>query len=262
MRTSALFWGSLLVIIGLLFMLSNLNIVTINIWNLIWPLFLIALGVWTLWGNSLGRRLESERVVIPRDDAQRARVRVQHGAGRLEVRAGGDGGNLVEGSFGGGLDYHTRREGDLLDVRMASPVRIFPFFWTPGWNLNWSFGLHRDVILALDFETGANESRIDLTDLKVTDLRLQSGASSTDLILPADAGYTRVHIETGAASFNIHVPIGVAARVKVGGALSSVNVDRTRFPKQGGFYQSSDYDSAANKTDIVVQIGVGSVTVS
>ena len=66
---------------------------------------------------------------------------------------------------------------------------------------------------ALEFNTGAGEARLDLTDLRVTNLRLQTGASSTDVTMPANAGHTKAKIDAGAASITIRIPSGVAARI-------------------------------------------------
>jgi hypothetical protein len=69
-------------------------------------------------------------------------------------------------------------------------------------------------------------------------------------------------VSSGAASVNIRIPQGVAARIRWRGGLSSINVDPSRFPRFGDTYQSPDYDSAANKVDLDVEMGVGSVTVN
>jgi hypothetical protein len=261
MRNSSYFWGIILVLIGVLFLISNFGwLVGINLWNLVWPLFFIGLGFWILWGVFVHRSTSEEYKAIAIEGAARAQVRINHGAGRLEVRGGAGNSNLLEGTFSGGLVSTTQRVGDLLDVRMSTPSRYIPF-WFPTSGLNWSFSFNKDILLALDFQTGADEARIDLTDLQVTDLRFHSGASSSDISLPAHAGVTRVEVEIGLASLNILVPDGVAARIHTRGGLSSTSINRQRFPRIGDFYQSPDYDSAENKVEIRAEVGVGSVTI-
>jgi hypothetical protein len=267
MRKSSLFWGGILIVIGALLLLNNLGVLDVNLWSLIWPLFLIALGLWILWGFVAGpRSVEAKEVAIPLEGAGRARVRIRHGAGRLHVSTGAGPGELVTGTFGGGLDYRMRRDGDMLDVEMRVPSDGFPPFfmpwnWGPGGALDWSFGLNSEIPLSLDLETGASDTRLDLTDLRVTDLRLKTGASATDLTLPANAGHTRVDIGAGVASVNIRVPSGVAARIRVKGGLAAITVDQNRFPRMGDTYQSTDYDTAPNKVDIDIETGVGSIDV-
>lgn len=267
MGRSTLFWGVILILIGALLLLNNLGVLDVNIWSLIWPVFLIALGLWILWRIVAGPRpVEAEEVVIPLEGAAQARVHIRHGAGRLHVDAGAGPGELVAGTFGGGLDHRVRRDGDMLDVEMRVPSDAFPAFalpwmWGQGGALDWSFSLNGEIPLSLDLETGASDMRLDLTDLRVTDLRLQTGASATDLTLPANAGHTRAEIRSGAASVNIRVPSGVAARIRIKGGLAGITVDQNRFPRMGDTYQSADYDTALNKVDVDIETGVGSVEV-
>jgi hypothetical protein len=264
MRRSGLFWGVILLLFGLLLLLSNLGIIAINVWGAVWAVVLIALGVGILWGIFVGSSAaEGEEVTIPLEGADSARVRVRHGAGRLRVSAGAAPDALVEGTFTSGLAYRSRRRGEELDVDMSP--RSVPFFMAP-WNwgrqgLGWTFSLNGAIPLALSFETGAGEARLDLSELRVTDLRLQTGASSVHVTLPAHAGHTQARIEAGAASVSIRVPTDVAAQVRFEGGLASVDVDRNRFPREGGVYRSPDYDTAQNKVDIEVRAGVGSFDV-
>jgi hypothetical protein len=264
MRRGTLFWGTILILAGILFLLSNLNIITVDVWGLLWPIFLVALGVWILFGTVLGRRAaEAEHANIPLEGAARARLRVNHGAGRIQLSPGTSDGDLVEGDFVGGLDLRTRREGDLLNVEMSIPVQFFPFGpwnWGPH-GLDWNFAVNRDVPIVLHINTGAGEANLDLSELQVSELRLQTGASSSYITLPAHAGHTRADVEAGAASVRLTVPTGVAGRIRNRSGLSSVSIDTQRFPRQGDIYQSPDYDRAANKVDVEIKTGVGSVDI-
>ena len=262
MRRNTLFWGSILLIIGIALLLDNLGLLgDTNIWGFIWPLGLIALGIWILWGNFLRRSSPTEHVEIPLEEMKRARILVQHGAGRLRLSSGANPAELLEGEFGGGVDINKQSQEDSLQVKLSLPGRIFPFDWFPGESLDWSLRVNRDVLLALKFETGAGETHMDLSDLLVSELTLSTGASSTTLTLPENAGFTQVKIESGAASIDIRVPSGVAARIRSSGGLSSTSVDKERFPRVGDVYLSPDFDSAPNKVELNIQMGVGSVSI-
>ena len=102
----------------------------------------------------------------------------------------------------------------------------------------------------------------DLTDLKVTNLDVDTGASATEIFLPANAGTTLVDIDTGASSVKVHVPTGVGARLRIKSGVASVIVDESRFHKiDTGQYQSDEYNTAANRADITIDSGVGSIEV-
>jgi hypothetical protein len=265
MRRGNLFWGFLIIIVGVIFFFSSIGLFKgINPWNFIWPVFLIVLGVWILFGNLLGRRFrgETQQVTIPLEGATSARVKIGHGAGRLALDSHAGPGELLSGSVVGGYRSNIDRRNGELQVKLRPPEDAFPFMsW--GWSrgLDWSLGLTREIPLSLEISMGANEAILDLTDLRLTELQVHTGASGTKISLPANAGYTRVSCEAGAAGLELKVPSGVAARIRYRGGLSSITVDSSRFPHIGGEYRSSDYDSAANKVDIDVQMGVGSVDV-
>jgi len=133
MSRGNIFWGIVLLLGGVLLLLDNLGYFgNIEVWTLIWPLFLIALGVWLLIGAALRRNIKSEHVVIPLEGAQSARLRFQHGAGRIILSSSASSANLMEGDFGGGLDVSKRQSGSLLEVKMKMSGSIFPFDWSPG----------------------------------------------------------------------------------------------------------------------------------
>ena len=134
--------------------------------------------------------------------------------------------------------------------------------WNWGSGLNWEVQLNNDVPLRLKVEAGASQTDLDLTDLKVTELKLSTGASSTTVTLPAHAGLTNAKIEAGAAAVKLHVPGGVAARIRAKGGLASIDIDETRFPRTGDEYRSPDFDTAANRVEMRIETGVGSVRVS
>jgi hypothetical protein len=119
-----------------------------------------------------------------------------------------------------------------------------------------------EVPLSLDLEVGASRNILNLRDLRVTDLRLSTGASASEIEMPANAGETRAWIRSGAASIDVHIPAGVAARIEARGGLASIRVDTVRFPQVGGVYQSPDFSSAENRVHLDIETGVGSVFVN
>jgi hypothetical protein len=170
----------------------------------------------------------------------------------------------VWGSFAGGLNQRARLDGRKLEVDMSVPREAgysFPFGWTAG-GLDWDLRLNPAVPLELEFHTGASRSQIDLSELLVTSVELETGASATEMTLPQAAGLTRVKVQSGAAQVVLRAPGGVAARIRAETGLAHVDVDETRFRQVAAHrYESPDFATAINKVDIDVQTGVGSVRV-
>jgi hypothetical protein len=263
MRRTNITWGGILILLGVLFLLDRTDVININIWGLFWPLLIIWLGVQLLWRSSgKGSSADAEQLTIPIKGIEEARVKINFGAGGLHVHGRTAPDELLTGEFGPGVDYDIKEAGSRLDVEMRPPSGSF-FVW-PWWgrhdSRDWSIGLNETVPLSLDVNTGASKAVLNLADLNVTDLRLKTGASDTNITLPAHAGYTRVKGETGVAAVRFQVPEGVAGRIRTSGGLSDIHVDQNRFPRSGGQYESADYETAENKVDIDVSIGLGSAT--
>ncbi len=268
MKRSNLFWGLLLLVVGMLLLMDNLGLfafLPLSIWQLIWPLAVIALGIWILWGSRFVESdFETETLNLPLQGAERADVTLEFGAGELILRGAASSGILAEGTFDG-VEHQLSYEGNRARLRIKTPIinRVgFPWGLGPSYKRVWSFSLSDAVPLDVTLKTGASDNKLDMRTLQVKKLRLESGASSTRITLPANAGYTEVTGSSGAASVELHIPEGVAARIRASGGLSSINVDQRRFPKVGGAYTSPGYEHAENKVDIKMDIGVGSLTIS
>jgi hypothetical protein len=218
---------------------------------------------WATPGPSTGEPSRTptaeERLAVPLEGAADAEVMVTFGAGHLRLGAAGPG-LLVDGDYVGGV--RVERGGGAGRVRLAPPTP--PSGWT--WDrapYAWTMGVTAEVPLRLRLESGAADAELDLSALRLVELRLRTGASETRVTLPAAAGHTRVDAEGGAAAIRFRVPDGVAARIRSTIALGSSDVDTTRFPRNpsGGAWESPDFDRAPNRVEIEVRGGVGSVSV-
>lgn len=221
-----------------------------------WPWALVVLGVWFVIGAvaPVGRGL-TESLVLPLGGAVDAAIRIRFGAGELKAHAA-KGGHLVDGSFAGGV---TERQEGPNRIELTQDTS-YGLPWL-GHRSDWDVGLTAEVPLDLRVDAGASRLLLDLRDLRVRNLELHAGASEARVVLPQAAGATTVRAETGAASLTLEVPSGVAARIRSRMALGNTQVDLARFPRTADGYESVDYATAANRVDIDVQGGVGSLRV-
>jgi hypothetical protein len=259
-RLGWLVWPLVLIAIGALYLADNLSGGTFDAGDFLarwWPVILIALGIGVLvdavWP---GRRPSARTLALDLAGAPRAEVRIDFGAGRLSVGPAAAG-HLLDGTFEGGVRYDGGTGGR---VRLRSEPEHG--WWGFGWGgFAWQVGVARDVPLSLWVSGGASTSRLDLAETLLTDLRLETGASETIVVLPRAAGETRVDVQSGAASVTLHVPEGVAARVLGTMAVGAAHIDPRRFPPAGAGYASPDWSTAPNRIDITFRGGVGSFTV-
>jgi hypothetical protein len=264
MRRNQLFWGIVLLLVGGLLLANEMGIELPNdmsLMELFWPVVLIFGGVWVLVGVFLRGNVETENASIDLQGANAASLKISHGAGELKIHSGANANELAHGSFAGGLDHKASRNGDRLEVRMrpAKDVMDFPFLG-PRTQLDWDVALNTEIPTALTLNVGANKSVLDLRDMNITDFKLETGASDTHLTLPA-RGRFRADLDLGAAALEVTVPDGLSARIHASLGAVDLKVDESRFPRNGGYYQSPNYDTAANAVDMTIDAGAASIKV-
>ncbi len=294
-RTPSLI-GPLLITFGVLLLLANLGYLPLSIWQIAaqyWPIILILIGVEILFGRRswlgslvvlvlwiaivaglvwlaisgasllpMGATI-SEQMNEPLGDIKSATIDLNVGASTVFVSAlNEDTTNLMEGKF-------NRREGIKIvktyNVNANVGNLILKEEGNPGSFVGastsrWDVALYPQIPLAVRVNSGVGNANLDLSKLNVTTLRVNGGVGSLNVTTP-QAGTTTMKIDGGVGSVVVTIPPGVAAQIRVNSGLGGAHIDQSRFAKSDKIYQSADYASAANKIDIEVNGGVGSVTV-
>jgi hypothetical protein len=263
MKRSAFFWGAVIILLGALLLLQNFGILNFSIWPVFWATLLILLGLWFILAPVISKRVADvvEEAQIPYESASSMKVEMHHGAGRVVLNPLDNPSFVMTGKFIGGLEKSLEHQGDQLVLKMRTPSgpwTIGP--WWGGRGLEWDFALTSQLPLDLVLKTGASEAILNLEKLNVKSIVVDTGASSTEIHMPASAGVTSLKMTTGAASMKVYIPEGVAARIKVSSGLSGINI-ASRFPKTGEYYESLDFASAVNKAEITVDTGVASLEI-
>lgn len=257
MNRGGIFWGGMLILLGVLFLLNSLGILAVNVWAVFWPVALILFGLSLLLGVFSRSRSDArtETLALQLKGFEEAGVDVQFGAGRLSIDSGAAPDELLSGTFGGGVEHELKQEGEKAIVVLRSPVD-----WG-SWNTReWRVALNGEIPMTLRLETGASEVVANLADTRIERVSVGSGAGRVDLTLPA-AGEVAAQVEGGAGAVLVRVPDGVAARIEGTAVVGTLNVDETRFPRGGAGWQSVDYDGAADRAAISVRFGAGEVTI-
>lgn len=252
-------WPVVWILIGVVLLLSTTGQLGEGPAELIvewWPVLLIGLGIWFVVGAVVpARGGPTETLSLPLGSTTEAQVGIRFGAGNLTTRPAA-GGSLVDGEFRGGVIHRVLGPGQ---AELSQDTR----YGLPWLNhaSTWTVGLTAAVPLDLRVDAGASRAVLDLRDLRVRSLELQTGASETRVLLPKAAGATTVRAQAGAASLTFEVPPGVAARIRTRLALGSAQIDQSRFPASSGGYESPDFATATNRVEIDVEGGLGSVRV-
>ena len=259
MRRDNIFWGGVLILFGVLFLLQAQGIID-NVFRLFWPIILMLVGGWmianVLWKPSLSA---SDTFTIPLREAKSVSYKFAHGAAQIDIMGGAPAGQALVGAAAAGMNQHSHLSGDRLDVKVEAGPSLIPFIGPM--DGVWRYQITQAVPVTLKIDAGASKLDIDLRDVLATHIELETGASSVNMTLPAH-GASILDVEAGAASVNIRVPDTTAARIRVEEGVTAMNVDTTRFPRlNSDLYQSANFDSATDRAEINIEGGLGSITV-
>jgi hypothetical protein len=259
MRRDNIFWGVVLIVVGVLLFLQTQGIID-NVFRLFWPLLLMLVGAWIIlgvyWRPAGG---QEESFSIPLGTAQSVKYHFAHGAGQLEIGGGAPAGQALLGSAAVGMNRNSRLDGDRLEVRIEAGPSFIPYLG-PSQGV-WRFQLAQNVPAVLTVESGASFLNLDLREVLATRVALKTGASSTNVTMPA-RGVSLLDVEAGAASVNIRVPETTAARIRMRENIMAVDVDTNRFPRlDSGLYQSPGFEAASDRSEINIESGLGSISI-
>jgi len=209
--------------------------------------------------------IQSTDLSAPLGRAQRASVRLETGAARVEARSESLGDTLyrahVRYPAGEGAPRATV-DRDRAEVRIEQgSTRPFGF-GGPG-RREIDLRLTTSIPWGVRFESGASQYMLDLADLQLTGMEIQGGANRADIRLPKPKGTVRVVISGGSNHVDLHLPAGAAARVATEGGANSLNVPGGRRNSVFGSsqWESDGYRDATDRYDVSVTGGANQVRV-
>jgi hypothetical protein len=111
-------------------------------------------------------------------------------------------------------------------------------------------------------DTGSTNDTLKLSAVKVGSIKLNTGASRTDITLGRPTGIVRISVDGGAISLHLRRPIGSEALVHVSGGALSLDADGRQSHGVGeANWQSNGYAGAADAYQVEVNGGASTVTV-
>jgi hypothetical protein len=231
----------------------------------------------------------------PLNGATTARIDINAGDGNLTIdRLAGGEQMLASGTLqylkNQGLPIRTLVSSNgqaTLTLRGGSAGR--PWFRFPWAACNgateWQIHLNATVSSDITAHSEGGNVRLNLAGMTVTRVSADAGGGNMDVVLPDNAaslsvtartgagnvtveigsgstGSSTVNANSGAGNVVVRIPVGIAARIHATTGLGKAVVD-SRFGKTDhNIYQSSDFESAANRVEMTVSSGAGNVTVN
>ncbi len=295
-RRPSLFWPIVLIGIGVILLLNNAGVIQGNPWTLIWqfwPVLLIVIGldillsrrsaagsiisaalalllvggvIWLLVarpnlpGLTFGGELQTSRVEYPLNEIRSADVTIDFSTGKSELHALSDSPNLVEADLQhyGTLDTDFRASGSHADLRIGTDGAISVFGFAEGEQ--WNIGLHPRVMYDLDLNLGVGEATLDLSQLTLSGGRMNVGVGATEVRLPS-AGRFTLRIDGGVGELRIRAPRDVALHAEVDTGVGQFSTGSRLRSIGDNLYETEGFGSAENAITLIIDVGVGSVTV-
>lgn len=286
----------ILIAIGVMFFLANAGYLPGTFWLVVirfWPLILILVGIEILlgrtrWGQLLvlliglltlggvillaqnpgliGRGANAQTATIARElsGVRTAELELDSGLGELDLHAlGPAGANWVEGTVRYPGSLQLIQTYDVAGDRAHLKLELKGAEFMPGTaDEQWQLGLAPGLPIALDVNTGVGNSRIDLTGVRAQTIDLNAGVGNVEVILPATAGSVNAKVDGGIGQLTISIPAGVPARIRARSGIGGLDVDSTRFPSVGDkLYESADFATAADRIEMDVNAGIGSIRI-
>ncbi len=286
-------WGIFLLFLGVVLLLQTLNVLPWNLWGTLWrfwPVLIISTGLsillrrYNVWlvsllmlvilGGCLGVAIwqhdssplggvATRSYSEPLANIERAQIQIDFSAGSIIINSlPSTSPNFVETDSEIRNGHNTmlvdfrRQDGEgKLSLSTASPR-----FWG-GDGIRWEVMLTRNIPLTINLKSAASNIKLDLSQLEVTELRLDLDAGNCQVIMPSSASITQAYVKSDVANVEITIPEEVAARIQLDTDLSASDIDVRRFPQQGDYYISDGFDSAGNRIELEIDSDVGRVEV-
>jgi hypothetical protein len=284
----------LLIILGAIFLLNNFGILPWSIWTSLWkfwPVLLILIGVEFLIGHSISLKtklilllliflipvivavnpitknpLASEELKISEDlgSLTKAKIVVDMPATNLSVKPTDDPTKLIEGK----VSFSKAANKPKVSVEESFGQEIFKITQKSVSGLPFISSFKNDtnlyltiqIPLEIQIKTGASREKLDLADLRVEYLEIDSKASDLDIIFGNSYSST-AKIKTTASNLNIKIPKNIEARIKVNSKVKNLSI-ADRFKQGGGEYKTKDFDKAFTRLDIQIESVAGSIKIN
>lgn len=258
-RGRSFFWPIVLIGIGVILLLRNLEIIpafNINMLLRLWPLILVVIGLDILFGHraswvggvigllavggiiaflmlspSLGITqtggTKTETISEPVKAAASAKYYFEFSSDPVEVNALADNYHLISGTIthSGTLNFDVTGASDKI-VHLSQTTTSNDWLQ---WNFvfaeqKWEIALNPDIPSDLIVDGGSGSVNMDLSGMTLTSLVAAMGSGSSQFALPVSATPYTAMIESGSGSVNVTLPDETDLELTLDSGSGSVNI--------------------------------------
>ncbi len=202
-------------------------------------------------------RTESQSVEL--GDAKSVRVKINLGAGDLEVTGGAE--KLLEADF----TYNVAKLKPVVEytngtlvVRQPDVSGLPDLRDITDYRNEWGLRLYDKVPMNLSVNMGAGTSELKLAGLSLTGLDVSLGAGTYTVDLSGDWAHNLdVTVDAGAANISVRLPRDVGARVKV--EPGPHTIEATGLTQDGDVYTNAAYSVSGVTMQVDMQAGIGQI---
>ncbi len=196
------------------------------------------------------------------DNINRLKANISFGAGKLELNQVKDRKLLyqMDLKYTGaipGVDYHYKeeiREGQLV----VEKDKEFDWANITGLADNWLLAFSKQIPLNLQINAGAGQLDLNLEELKVDQLSVNSGASDLDIGLGNYNSY--IYLNSGATRVDFYLPREVGVSIRINGVISKNNFIKSGLVEiSEDHYRSNNFTEAANKVRIEIKASASKI---
>jgi len=297
MKSGKMFWGFFLLALGVLLLFTKYGVIHTSfgfVWD-VWPLIFVFWGAMVIFRHSLVRPVISALFgiflallifgIIENgffefdccDDSdgkysevystnynpnlKYAQLELNDGAGTFSIEKTTD--KLVDGKSSGAFaeyNFDTSADDSTAYINFHLDKKNSNFFRGKFGN-HLYLNLNPNPIWDMNFNIGASKGKMDLTEYKVKNVDVHTGASNLYLKLGDKFNETNVHVEMGVSEFTIDIPKNSGCSVQ-GDMVMIARSLKGFVKKESNNYETDNFTDAKNKVIININGGISSFTIN
>ncbi|OQB06047.1 MAG: hypothetical protein BWY19_00604 [bacterium ADurb.Bin212] len=290
MSVNRIFWATLAICFGLLWLLSNLGILPSAIWYQawrLWPIIIILWGVSILFLKSgfksfwflvlsiiiIGAAFSAFALIYRNQSIVQKSTEIHEtisegvksgrlffalGAVNFSLSGGDDCLLCGQSETISGVEISNSTDAKIQTVRL-NQLPFNSFMIGPNYSNRIDLKTRSDLPVRVDIDSGASKIDLNLKAVMLESLDIDSGATSSIIVLGEKVNVVDVNISCGASNFQIQIPEGFAVKVVNKSGLSGNNFSAFGLDKEGETWLSRDYKLNDKVVNINFESGVSNL---